>query len=88
MQAVRKPRLKAYERELMDAGYPVDVYHRAQRFFSDRGISLRYGKAGEWIVGGIDYRQPGCCYRIGRIGTGALIEYLDAPSTLLATFGK
>lgn len=80
--------MPAHLRRLLDVNYPLEALQAARDWFADHDISIGYS-----IV-----RRSWYAQRIGRpgesgpttvtvwLGLGALVEYLDAPSSLVAAF--
>lgn len=71
---------KQYQ-EMADYGWTVEMIHRAQRWFSDRGFTCSYhtGRR-EWCVGRVGKPgEPGPTTVYLWLGAGAFSDCLDAP---------
>ena len=81
-------RFKHY-RDLRDAGYDYEMFHKARAFFAARGICIGFSrKRKEWFFCGFPKNStPGTCeHRSLWCGAGAFIDYLDAPSEVFKGF--
>lgn len=77
-------------RDLAARGYDFALFCRAQKFFSDRGISLCYNdRLRTFVAGMIGGKGNGDCWcKTYRFNADEIVSLMDAPSTLIAMFPK
>ena len=80
--------MRIVERELGSIGVTFKIYHRAQKFYADLGITFwRMPKVG-WIMSKVCGKNGICFILRHTFGLDRLTDVFDAPSVILADFAR
>lgn len=85
---MKTARMPKHLRDLIDAGYDLDAYFRARKWFADRGVQASYSTIRRsWSFMAIG-RANGPTTVICWVGIEAFIDMLDAPAATLKAIAQ